>query len=348
VGTGKPLELETLSALGFPHRRVAAEGIKGKNPLRKLLALLRLPGGVLRAAAVIAEFGPDLVIGMGSYSAGPVVLAARLLRKRIALHEQNRLPGITNRFLSRFADRIYLSFEDTLSAFDPDKCRVTGNPVRRQLLEEAFATGTAPEPPGKKPFTVFVIGGSQGARAINGAVMDLVNLPGARGRFHFIHQTGASDEAAVREAYRRAGQTGTVQAFFRDMGRRYREADLVVCRAGASTVAELTAVGKPAIFIPFPFAADDHQRLNAAALAEAGAAELLPQSELSAERLLERIRRHAEDPRGLKEMAERAGGFGQPEAASAIVEDCRRLAGDPRPASAGGTAEGGEKARHVP
>ena len=256
---------------------------------------------------------------MGSYTAGPVALAAWLMGIDIVLQEQNLLPGITNRALSGLAKRIYVSFDSSAARFRPDKVRVTGNPVREEII--AAPRATADSAAGGKALTVLVLGGSQGAHAINAAVIDGLPHLKSPSRVRFVHQTGEADEAVVREAYRENGVQAEVAAFFDGMGRRYAEAGLVVCRSGATTLAEVTVVGKGSILIPYPYAADDHQRLNAQALVERGAAEMILERELKGVDLIERIDRLVDEPAALSAMADRARELGQPGAAKAIVDD---------------------------
>jgi UDP-N-acetylglucosamine--N-acetylmuramyl-(pentapeptide) pyrophosphoryl-undecaprenol N-acetylglucosamine transferase len=324
VSRGNAFERAALARAGFPLETISVEGLKGRGLWNQARVLFRLPWGVAQSARRLRVFRPELVIGLGSYSAGPVIMAAWLLGIPIALCEQNTLPGITNRVLARLADRIFTSFERT-GGFDPDRVLWTGNPLRREIVSAA-AKGPCAEPAApRRPFTVLVIGGSQGAHSINMAVAAALDRLCDRNRFFFIHQTGAADETRVREDYRRAGVDARVQAFFEDMDIQYRQADLAICRAGATTVAEITALGKPAVYIPFPFAADDHQRLNAQRMVEAGAAEMIPEEQLSAARLGERIGFYAAHPEVLARLAERAARLGKPDAARRIVDECYRL-----------------------
>jgi UDP-N-acetylglucosamine--N-acetylmuramyl-(pentapeptide) pyrophosphoryl-undecaprenol N-acetylglucosamine transferase len=255
-----------------------------------------------------------------------VIIGAWLRRIPVVIHEQNILPGITNRILARFANRIYISFQNTESGLDPRKVRWTGNPVRNELL--ADCDGQAAEnrdDTGKAPFTVLIIGGSQGAHAINMAIIEALEALKDLDLLHFVHQTGAADEQPVREAYRRHGIRCTVQSFFDNMAGLYRRADLLICRAGATTVAEITALGKAVIFIPFPHAADNHQVLNAGMLADEGAAEMIVEADLSAEILSRKIAYYAAHRQALTDMAAKARQFGQPDAAKNIVDDCYAL-----------------------
>ena len=326
ISRGNDFEHAALARAGFPLESIAVEGLKGRGRWNQVRGLCRLPKAVVQSVRRLWGFRPDLVIGLGSYSAGPVVLAAWLMRIPIALCEQNTLPGITNRLLARLADRIFISFQGSGGGFDPDKIRWTGNPLRRDIVA-AVGRGTPsrladPQP----PFTVLVLGGSQGAHRLNTAVAEALDHLVDRQRFFFIHQTGPMDEATVAAAYGRTGTAARVQAFFTDMADQYLQADLVVCRAGATTVAEITALGKAAVFVPFPYAADDHQRLNARQMVDAGAAEMIDEQELSGERLAGRIGFYASHPEVVASVAEQAARLGKPDAARHIVDECYRLA----------------------
>ena len=326
VSTGNPMEKSVLSKTDFELRCIRVAGIKGRGIWNQLISVLKIPTGILESMRILKNFTPDLAIGLGSYSAGPVLIGAWLRRIPIAVHEQNLLPGITNRILSRFADRIYISFENTKSNLDPRKVRWTGNPVRRELLKfEDSCTGDSRHHTVERRFTILIIGGSQGAHRINMAVIEALEYLKDKGRLHFVHQTGKTDEQPVSAAYRRHGIQGTVQSFFDDMAEQYHRADLLICRAGATTVAEISALGKAAIFIPFPYAADNHQVLNAGSLSNEGAAEMILEKDLSGEILAEKIEYYADHPAALKHMAVKARRFGNPEAAKNIVDDCYRL-----------------------
>jgi UDP-N-acetylglucosamine--N-acetylmuramyl-(pentapeptide) pyrophosphoryl-undecaprenol N-acetylglucosamine transferase len=322
VSTGNALERSVLKATDFKLETITAEGIKGRGLWRQTKSALKIPKGVIESMRILKNCKPDLTIGLGSYSAGPVVVAAWLLGNKIVLHEQNILPGITNRILSRFADRIFVSFNDTQARFDPHKIRLTGNPVRKELLNKYQADEVAA---GSTSFCVLVVGGSQGAHSINMTVIEALNHLTQKENLHFIHQTGTADEQSVIEAYRQQGIPATVRSFFVQMAPHYRQADLIICRAGATTVAEVTALGKAVIFIPFPFAADDHQVLNADTLAREGAAEVILEKDLSARMLSRKIDYYAAHPKALEAMAARAGQLGHPDAAKHIVDDCYEL-----------------------
>jgi UDP-N-acetylglucosamine--N-acetylmuramyl-(pentapeptide) pyrophosphoryl-undecaprenol N-acetylglucosamine transferase len=326
VSTGNPMEKSVLSKTDFELQCITAAGIKGRGIWNQLISVLQIPKGIWESIRLLKNFSPNLAIGLGSYSAGPVLIGAWLLRIPIAVQEQNILPGITNRILSRFANRIYISFENTKAGLDPRKVRWTGNPIRRELLEfEDGQAGDTGHHKVNRRFTILIIGGSQGAHRINMAVIEALEYLKDKGRLHFVHQTGEPDEQPVRAAYRRHDIQFTVQSFFDDMAQLYRRADLLICRAGATTVAEISALGKAVIFIPFPYAADNHQVLNAGSLSNEGAAEMIIEKDLSGKILSEKIEYYAAHPAALKDMAVRARRFGNPAAAKNIVDDCYQL-----------------------
>jgi UDP-N-acetylglucosamine--N-acetylmuramyl-(pentapeptide) pyrophosphoryl-undecaprenol N-acetylglucosamine transferase len=324
VSTGNPLERSVLGQTNFKLEPITAEGIKGRGLWNQAKSALKIPRGILESVRILKEYQPDLTVGLGSYSAGPVVVSAWLMRTKIVLHEQNILPGVTNRILARFADRIYISFDDTKKCFDQQKIRLTGNPVRRELLNhhQGNSNDVAAD---SKSFCVLIIGGSQGAHRINMTVIEALRHLTQKERLYFIHQTGAADEQTVKAAYQDVGIAARVQAFFRHMAPLYKQADLIICRAGATTVAEVTAVGKAVIFIPFPYAADNHQALNADTLAREGAAEMILEKDLSARSLGQKIEYYASHPEALEAMATRAAQLGHPAAAKQIVDDCYQL-----------------------
>ena len=329
IGTGNPLERSVLSEKGFKFEAISVQGLKNRGIVNQMRALLLLPASLIASGRILKGFAPDLVLGVGGYSAGPVVAAAWLMGIKTALQEQNILPGITNRWLSRITDRLYLSFPGTRGMEAAAKALVTGNPVRHEFLDDALSVKKARENTEKAavPFTVMISGGSQGAHAINLAMQSALGHLGHSERFHFIHQTGADDENMMKATYAHSRATSTVKAFFGDMARQYQAADLIVCRAGATTVAEVTALGKPVIFIPFPYAADDHQRLNAESLVREGASEMILERDLEGEALARRIEHYAGAPEELARMGTRAALLGRPDAARNIVDDIYALIG---------------------
>ena len=325
VSTGNPFELSVLDKAGFTLEKITAEGIKGRGLLRQLRSIWKIPMGIFESIRIIKNFKPDLVMGVGSYAAGPVAIGAWFMRKKLILHEQNILPGITNRILSRFADRIYVSFKNTKANFNPGKVVYTGNPLRKEFMQKAKEKKNTTASAQKHPFTVLILGGSQGAHSINEAVINALEHFRGKHNFYFIHQTGKQDEAAVKKAYKDQGISCMVKSFFDDMPQQYQRANLIICRAGATTVAELAAVGKGVIFIPFPFAADNHQVLNARTFTESGAAEMILQKDLTGRVLAKRIEYYASNKEALEVMAARAKSLGKPDAANVIVKDCYKL-----------------------
>ena len=257
---------------------------------------------------------PQLVIGVGGYSSGPVVLVAALRRIPTLLLEQNALPGFTNRRLAPFVSAAAVTFESTLSYFGR-RGFVTGNPVRPEFFEHA------PAAPRDGPPRILIFGGSQGAHAINMAMVEAApRLAAHAGGLAVTHQTGERDVELVRAGYRRAGLEARVEPFLFAMDREMKAADIVICRAGATTLAELTAAAKPSVLVPLPTAADDHQRKNADVLAAAGAAELLEQSQMTGDMLAQRIIGLAADAARRQAMAEAARRLAKPDAARAIVD----------------------------
>ena len=319
VGTQRGLEGRLLPALGWPLACIDIEGILGRGWRRALEVFCKVPAALAQSFRILRAFRPDVVVGVGGYASGPVLLMAWLLRLPTAIAEQNAIPGVTNRILGRLADRVFVSFPETQAWFSPSKTLVTGNPVRGGFL-------SAEPPCVNGPFSLLVFGGSQGARAINRAMIDALETLGPLGKtLAIVHQTGPRDLDEVAQAYRRRDIPARVVPFLADMASAFRSAHLLVCRAGATTVAEITASGKAAILIPFAHAANDHQTKNAAVLVRAGAAVMLPEKNLDGHRLAEAIRGLAEHPERVRDMAVRAQRLGRPQAAAEIVDACLLL-----------------------
>jgi UDP-N-acetylglucosamine--N-acetylmuramyl-(pentapeptide) pyrophosphoryl-undecaprenol N-acetylglucosamine transferase len=321
VGTERGIEARVLPQLGLPLDTIEIAGFVGKGPAAKVAVLPLLAKSLRQSRRILDEFRPDVVVGVGGYASGPVLLAALLKRVPTLIHEQNVWPGLTNRLLSRWVKRVCLSSGDSDRFFPRGRTVLTGNPLRRGMENcPALSSG--------KP-TLLVFGGSRGARAINEAVTAaLPLLEEFRGELEILHQTGAEDLERVREAYHRAGwDPAAVTAFIDDMAGAYARAHLVVCRAGATTMAELIACGRPAIMIPYPHAAADHQSANARALARKGAALMLPQAELSGECLAKLAAGLLRNRPRLLTMGAAARSLGKPGAADRILKECRAVAG---------------------
>jgi UDP-N-acetylglucosamine--N-acetylmuramyl-(pentapeptide) pyrophosphoryl-undecaprenol N-acetylglucosamine transferase len=327
AGTSRGIEARVLPKEGFELDVIRSAGLKGTSPVTLVRGLSLLPLAGLDAWRIISTRRPDLVIGVGGYSSGPVVLAAAARRIPTMLLEQNAVPGITNRLLARVVSAAAVTFESTVSLFG-GRGFVSGNPVRPEFLV-SVATQAGPPDPDAVPIPprVLIFGGSQGAHALNMAMVEAApRLAAHHGGMAITHQTGQRDLERVKDGYRQAGLDARVEPFLYEMDREVKGADLVVCRAGATTIAELTAAGKPAVLIPLPTAADDHQRRNAEVLARAGAAELIEQKDLTGARIAERIVALVGDEPRRAAMAEAARRFARPDAAKVIVDKALELA----------------------
>jgi UDP-N-acetylglucosamine--N-acetylmuramyl-(pentapeptide) pyrophosphoryl-undecaprenol N-acetylglucosamine transferase len=305
---------------GFALDVIRSGGLKGKSIVDRARGAWLVPLGLADAWRLVSMRRPDLVIGVGGYSSGPVVLVAALRRVPTMLLEQNAVPGLTNRLLARVVRSAAVTFESTRQFFG-SKAFVSGNPVRPEFLA-LVGPRQEPAPDDRAPVTqVLVFGGSQGAHAINVAMVEAAALlAGSSPRLRLVHQTGERDVDMVRDAYRRAGLEGEVEPFLYDMGSQLARADVVVCRAGATTLAEITAAGKAAILIPLPTATDDHQRKNAEALSGAGGAEVLLQPQATGAALAQRILDLARDADRRRRIAAAARSLARPDAAKVIVD----------------------------
>jgi UDP-N-acetylglucosamine--N-acetylmuramyl-(pentapeptide) pyrophosphoryl-undecaprenol N-acetylglucosamine transferase len=320
AGTSRGIESRVVPREGFALDVLRSVGLKGTSPAALVRGLAILPRSLLDAWGIISRRRPSLVIGVGGYSSGPVVLAAALRGVPTLLLEQNAVPGLTNRLLSRIVSAAAVTFESTASFFGR-RGFVAGNPVR----PEFFATESEPGPQGGLP-RVLIFGGSQGAHAINVAMVEASPRLAAAGGMDITHQTGERDLELVRSAYGAAGLTARVEPFLFAMDREMKRADVIVCRAGATTIAELTAAGRAAILIPLPTAADDHQRRNAEILTKDGAAEMIEQKDLTGELLASQIIALASDAARRSRIAEAARRFARPDAAKVIVDRALALA----------------------
>lgn len=318
VGTEQGIEFRVLPKEGFRLETLAVKGMKGRGARGFLDALYGVPAGLLRSLSIIGKFRPDCVIGLGGYASGPFLLAAKLKRIRCAIMEQNLRPGFTNKFLARWMDRVFTAYSQSASYFPGARVVETGNPVRWRALPQVHR--------GEK-FALLIFGGSAGARRINYAVVEALKLLGdLNAAMSITHQTGPLDYAAIKAAYGGLPFEALVTPFIDQMDQAYARADLVLCRAGATTVAELTVFGKAAILVPFPYAIYDHQRGNAQALQERGAAEMILDQELNGKILAERIRAYLSDRGRIERMAAAARSMGRPDAAERIVDECYALA----------------------
>jgi UDP-N-acetylglucosamine--N-acetylmuramyl-(pentapeptide) pyrophosphoryl-undecaprenol N-acetylglucosamine transferase len=318
AGTARGIESRVVPREGFALDLIRSRGLKGKSWSDRLAGAADLPWSLVDAWGIISGRRPQLVIGVGGYSSGPVVLVAALRGIPTMLLEQNAVPGLTNRLLARVVRAAAVAFEATLPFFGP-KGFVSGNPVRPEFVSSDLAD--RPKVDTATSVRVLVFGGSQGAHAINVAMTEAApHLALGHPPVRVTHQTGEQDVELVRSAYRNAGLDAEVEPFLYDMGRRMKAADLVISRAGATTIAEIAAAGRPAILIPLPAATDDHQRRNAEVLAKSGAADLLLQSSATGLELSRRIQALATDAALRARMSAAARSHARPDAARAIVD----------------------------
>jgi UDP-N-acetylglucosamine--N-acetylmuramyl-(pentapeptide) pyrophosphoryl-undecaprenol N-acetylglucosamine transferase len=317
IGTARGIETRLVPQAGFPLELIKVGALNKVSLMTRLKTLFDLPLAIAASSRLLTEFDPEVVIGVGGYASGPAMVAAIRRRLPTLAFEPNVVPGFANRMIARWVSAAAVHFEETCEYFP--HCKVTGVPVREAFFSIPAKTDGVP--------TLLVFGGSQGARAINQAMIE--SLPGLRAKIpgiHIIHQTGQRDYERVLAAYQQSGISGEVHKFIDDMPAMFGRADLIVCRSGASTVGEITAAGKPAIFVPFPAAADDHQNVNARALERAGAAIVVEESNLEAAYLVETIATLIGDARQLRSMSEAAKSLAHPQAVEEIVEMVAKLA----------------------
>jgi UDP-N-acetylglucosamine--N-acetylmuramyl-(pentapeptide) pyrophosphoryl-undecaprenol N-acetylglucosamine transferase len=321
VGVEGGVEASLLARRGWDFEGIRASGLQGKRFLPRLRSLTLIPSGLIRSLSILRRFRPDVVVGFGGYASAAIVLSAVLARVPTVIHEQNALPGLANRWLGKIVDRVAVAFEGASDFFPMSKVRVTGNPVRAELFGVSRAEAVTRLNLDPDRLTILIFGGSQGAHRLNRAVMEaLPMLAGEREQIQFIHATGPRDLAVVRQGYEAGGYRAAVEPFFQAMAAAYAAADLCVCRAGAGTVVELCALGKPSVLVPFPFAANDHQRYNAEAVVASGGARMVLDRELSGAAVAEIIRTCLRDREGLEAMARRAKALAKPDAASRLAD----------------------------
>ena len=320
VGTARGMENRLVPQAGFGLARVKVGALKNVSLITRMRTLFDLPRAVVEARKIIKIFAPDVVVGVGGYASGPAMAAAIMMRIPTLAFEPNYVPGFANKIVGHRVSAAAVHFEQTQKYFH--NAQVVGVPVRAEFFR-------VPAAGNNRPPTLLVFGGSQGAQAINQAMTAaapevLRQIPALR----IIHQTGERDYNDVQAAYAASGVKAEVSRFIDDMPAAFAGADLLLCRSGASTVAEITAAGKPAIFVPFPRAADDHQRRNAEAIAQGGAAVLVPQAELTPERLAQVVTELFGDNKRLKEMSERARALSHHDAAGRVARMVAELAGE--------------------
>jgi UDP-N-acetylglucosamine--N-acetylmuramyl-(pentapeptide) pyrophosphoryl-undecaprenol N-acetylglucosamine transferase len=319
VGTRKGIEAQIIPREGFSIEFIPAEGLMGRGLVNRFMAMVKLGVGILKSFKIVRTFRADVAIGVGGYVSFPLIMAARMLGVKSVIQEQNTVPGITNRILGKWVDKVCVAFEQALCYFPAGKGIVTGNPVRKRLLRHG---------PGQKDekFTVLVIGGSQGAHELNQVMIESLDyLDEIKSLLQVIHQTGEKDYPEISPAYQKKGFEAEVLTFISDMERVYSRAHVVICRAGALTLTELMVFHKASILIPFPFAAHRHQELNACELVSKKAARMIMSSDLSGQLLAREIIDLFQNPAAIEEMERRAGELSRPDAAKRILDVCYQL-----------------------
>jgi UDP-N-acetylglucosamine--N-acetylmuramyl-(pentapeptide) pyrophosphoryl-undecaprenol N-acetylglucosamine transferase len=320
IGTARGIENRLVPAAGFPLRLIQVGALKNVSLATRIKTGLGLPWAVWEARRILSEFRPNVVIGVGGYASGPAILAGVQKRIPTVVFEPNVVPGFANRLIAPMVSAAVVHFAETVRYFR--RAEVVGVPVRPAFFEIRPKSAADPKP------TLLVFGGSQGAHAINQAMIESATALRARvPEIHIVHQTGERDYNDAQAAYALRGGWVDVYRFIDDMPGFFARADLLLCRSGASTVAEVTAAGKPAIFVPFPRAADDHQKRNAEALEKADAAVMLEESRLSRESLVEKVGLLLSDRARLERMGEAARKLSYPNAAHDIAVMAARLAG---------------------
>jgi UDP-N-acetylglucosamine--N-acetylmuramyl-(pentapeptide) pyrophosphoryl-undecaprenol N-acetylglucosamine transferase len=321
IGTKKGIEGKLLGQLGYELRTIEIEGVKGRGLKAMIRSAYQVPQSMWQSRRVLKQFNPHIVIGVGGYASGPAVLTAHFMGIPTAIAEQNALPGITNRILGKFVKVIFVTYAQTQTWFPKRKVIISGNPVRA-----AFVAGRCVEK-GKKDFwQLLVFGGSQGAVTINKAMINMLSqLQKMKNKIRVMHQTGTKQLEKVRQAYEKFGIKAKVMPFIVDMAGAYAAADLIVCRAGATSLAEITASGKAAILIPYPWAANDHQTKNAQAMADAEAAVVINESELTSGKLFGALENLLSDEKKLKKLEKNSARLGNINAAANIVDACIKL-----------------------
>lgn len=327
VGTTRGLESKVLAHERFELALIDAKPVMGRRLLEMMAGLAAMPVSFWQCLRILRQRQARLVIGVGGYTSPMMMMAAAVAGVPRVILEPNADPGLANKAVGPFVQRVFLAFESASASFNRAKVRVVGTPIRKEFLERAQQVPVSSGDPGRLHLLIF--GGSQGAKAINTAVIEgLPPLMKQKPQMTVTHQTGEADHARVVEAYRRAGVTVTATPFLYDMPSAINAADLVIARSGAMTVAELATCGKPAVLVPLPTAIYDHQMKNAKVMEAAGAAVVLPQSELTGLRLAQTIASILDDPERVKAMGAASLQLRKTDAAEAIVRECYALIGD--------------------
>ncbi|MDD8060307.1 undecaprenyldiphospho-muramoylpentapeptide beta-N-acetylglucosaminyltransferase [Shewanella metallivivens] len=323
LGTADRMEARLVPQHGFDIEFIDIKGVRGNGLIRKLAAPFKIIRSIIQAKAVINDFKPNVILGMGGFASGPGGVAGKLSGVPVVLHEQNAIPGMTNKLLSKIAKKVLCAFPNTFGS-EVANVEVVGNPIRQELIVLGEQTKTAQV----DALRILVVGGSLGAKVLNDVMPAVVAQLSKQHSITVWHQVGKNNHAAVKASYQQLGQLDTVNVaeFIDDMEAAYRWTDVVVCRSGALTVSELAAVGLPSILVPYPHAVDDHQTVNASVLVDAGAGFLLPQTILNADNLAEKLQLFAEHREELAQMGRKARGVAVLDATQRVADICALVA----------------------
>jgi UDP-N-acetylglucosamine--N-acetylmuramyl-(pentapeptide) pyrophosphoryl-undecaprenol N-acetylglucosamine transferase len=322
VGTKQGIESKVLPGEGFKLKTIISSGLLGTKGLKRWVSWSKLPVGTAQSLCFLIRNRPNLVVGVGGYASAPLVFSAWLLRIPILIHEQNAFPGMANKWLGKIADKVAVSYKESKEFFSKKKVEVTGNMIDEKLCQpkEEFP------PPLKQPFGILILGGSQGAHSINMAMLEALDLLSDRKeRLCITHQTGEGDYENVKKKYTEKRFSANVLSFITDMPMRYRLASLVICRSGATTLAEVTAAGKVSALIPFPYAVNNHQEHNARIIEAANAGEVILDEEISGERLAKSIKKAMDEPENLERMGNNSYRLGSRDATEKVRKICFEL-----------------------
>ncbi len=321
IGTNRGIESRLLGQLGYELKEIDIEGVKGRGIKALMKVIYQIPKSLWQSRQILKQFRPGIVMGVGGYASGPAVLTAHFMGAPTVIAEQNAIPGVTNKILGHFVDKIFVTYEQSKTFFSETKVIFSGNPVRASLAAKVGGTRK------KRNYRqLLIFGGSQGAEAINKSVMEMLpQLRGMKNSVRILHQTGQRQVEEVKTAYKQFDIQAEISPFIVAMADAYADADLIICRAGATSLAEITAAGKAAVLIPYPWAANDHQTKNAQALEAEGAAAVIPERELSGAKLFSVVENLLRDEKKLRQMEENSLRISKVDAAETIVDACIKL-----------------------
>jgi len=321
VGTSHGLEARVIPREGFPLEFVRAAGFIGVSRMKQIRALLMMFGALADSLRIIRKYRPDILFGLGGYASFATVFMGIIMRVPAVILEQNSVPGFANKVLGKFSDAVCVTYQESISSFPRDRTYLTGNPVREKILRGSRTSGLKMFGLDPSKFTIFIFGGSGGASSINRAMVDsLQYLLDIRSEVQFLHQTGEKDYDFVRGSYRNFGYYGMVSPFIFQMAEAYAVSSMVISRAGATTLSEITALGKPSVLIPFPYATGNHQEMNARKLEKLQSAIMILDRELNGRSLAEAIRQMFRNNEMREKIQQNCRVLGQPQAGRKVLE----------------------------